>query len=178
MPLYNAPRPLKRKLSTMDYDPTFRDPISGRPFKRAKSENVSQLRRYLIGCAHLLYVKNDNRDRDNNDIIIPLPNPPKKAYAPSSDLAQKDMVSLYFDDIDRTVVSQSKSKTHQFATPDWSLMETYLFPWIRVNVGNPQLTLTRIHIKHVAFRIWEYLSNRGDVVIKYEDDVVGVPENV
>lgn len=157
-------RPIKRKSGNVEHDPTY---LPGRHLKRAKSENVSQIKRYLIGCAHLIYVKSDSRGRDDEEHLIPLSTPLKKAYAPSSDLPQKDMVTLYFDDIDRTVVSQSKSKSHVFAAPDWSIMEPYLFPWIHVNSTISHVILTRNHIKHVAFRVWEYLAGQGRVVIKY-----------
>ena len=172
-----GPRPLKRKRSILDFMELQTPFVKGRHLKRAKSENVSLLKRYLIGCAHLFYVKSDTRERDDNEDVIPLAVPLKKSYAPSSDLPQKDMVALYFDDIDRTVVSQSKSKTHLFAAPNFSILNPYLFPWIRFNSLNPQITLTRLHIKHVAFRIWEYLATQERVVIKYED-VLGQPENV
>jgi len=171
------PPPLKRKRSILDFTELANPFVNGRHLKRAKSENVSLLKRYTIGCGHLIYVKSDTRERDENEDVIPLAVPLKKSYAPSSDLPQKDMVALYFDDIDRTVVSQSKSKSHLFAAPDFSIMNPYLFPWIRFNSMNPQINLTRIHIKHVAFRIWEHLATQKRVVIKYED-VMGQPENV
>lgn len=172
-----TPRPLKRKRSILDFTELSTPFVIGRHLKRAKSENVSLLKRYMIGCGHLIYVKSDTRERDDNEDIIPLAVPLKKSYAPSSDLPQKDMVALYFDDIDRTVVSQSKSKSHLFAAPDFSIMNPYLFPWIRYNSVNSQINLTRNHIKHVAFRIWEYLATQKRVPIKYED-VIGQPENV
>jgi hypothetical protein len=165
-PTVNA-RPIKRKSVSLEHEPTY---LAGRQLKRAKSENVSQLKRYLIGCAHLIYVKSDNRERDDYENLIPLSTPLKKAYAPSSDLPQKDMVALYFDDIDRTVVSQSKSKSHVFAAPDWSIMEPYLFPWIHVNSTISHFVLTRNHIKHMAFRIWEYLAIQERVDIKHDED--------
>jgi hypothetical protein len=170
MALYGT-RLLKRKLST---DSVAAPPYPHRQFKRSKSENVSIIKRFLIGCAHLIYVKADSRERDREENIIPLDVPPKKAYAPSSDLAQKEIVQLYFNDIDRTVVSQSKSKAHVFALPDWSVMEEYLFPWICYNMDN-NLTPSRIHIKHIAFRIWEYLVQRGDTEVKSDDDEDNVP---
>jgi hypothetical protein len=166
-------RPLKRKQNTLGSDLDTTSPTARNSLKRAKSENVSQLKRYLIGCAHLIYVKADSRERDQDENIIPLGVPIKKSYAPSSDLPQKDMVALYFDDIDRTVVSQSKSKTHAFAAPDWSIMEPYLFVWIRAN----ESIATRSHIKHVAFRLWEGFSGDGRVIIKYGDEL-GQPQNV
>ena len=139
--------------------------------KRPKS---SLLQRYLIGCAHLLYVKHDSRERDNNENIIPVP-VSKQAV---SDLSQRNIVALYFDNMDRSMVSQCKSKSHLFAPPDWSIMEAYLFPWIRFNTTiNALVKLTRLHIKHVAFRIWECLVTRGSVVLKYEEEF-GQRENV
>lgn len=166
-------------LSNALTDSASRTFIPSRRFKRQKSANVSELRRYLIGCAHLLYVRGDNRDRDDNDILLPLLAPVKKAAAPSSDISQKEMVSVYFDEVDRSVVSQSKGKNHLFAAPDWSLMESYLFPWILVNNGehDQHFRLGRLHIKHIAFRIWEYLASEGRVTLKYGDGVVE-PENV
>ena len=158
-------QPLKRKRSTIDTDSDFI--IDRGPQKRSKSENVTVLKRYLIGCAHLLHVKNDPRDRDLNDNLIPPEVEPKKAPAPTSDLAQTEMVYLYFGKIDRTVVSQSKSKAHVFAAPDFTLLEPYLFPWIRVNLANKVL-LSRRQIQHVAFRIWEYLANHSRVVVRYD----------
>jgi len=176
MPNLSSSRSLKRTQSVIDFidDPTY---LAARPFKRSKSENVSQSRRFLIGCAHLIFVKNDARERNDDGDLIPVDVPLKKAYAPSSDLPQKDMVAIYFDDIDRTVVSQSKSKSHLFAPPDWTRMEIYLFPWIRFNSNNPHLTLTRCHIKHVGFRIWEVLVTRNEIILKYEE-VAGQPLNM
>jgi len=162
-PSISTSRPLKRKQSTSSSSP-------GHVPKRSKSENVSQLKRYLIGCAHLLYVKADSRQRDTHNRLIPVAYPPKKAYAPSSDFPQKEMVALYFDDIDRTVVSQSKSKSHLFAAPDFSIMYPYLFPWIHFNIsGITQFVPSRRHIRHMAFRIWEYLATDGRVMVKHED---------
>jgi hypothetical protein len=125
----------------------------------------------------LLYVRGDNRERDGNEHLLPLLEPVKKAAAPSSDISQKDMVSLYFDEVDRSVVSQSKGKNHVFAAPDWKLMEAYLFPFIRVNSENRQFKVGRLHIKHVAFRIWEHLATEGRVTLKYGNDDEE-PENV
>jgi hypothetical protein len=170
-----TPRPLKRKRSTIDPDSDFT--LNRGPHKRSKSENVTVLKRYLIGCAHLLHVKNDPRDRDINDNLIPPEVEPKKAPAPTSDLAQAEMVHLYFGKIDRTVVSQSKSKAHVFAPPDFTLLEPYLFPWIRVNLAN-RVSLSRRQIQHVAFRIWEYLANHGRVVVRYDPQDGGHAENV
>lgn len=164
----------KRKKAASESDPTS---LKARRFKRSKSENVSLLKRYLICCAHLIYVKADTRERDENEKLIPPTVPLKKAYAPSSDLPQRDIVAVYFDDIDRTVVSQSKSKTHVFAPPSWTLMEAYLFPWIRYNANKPIVALNRCNIKHMAFRIWEYLASHGKTVIKY-DDWATQPPNV
>ena len=169
-------RPLKRKSSFEELSESDGSCRPNRPLKRSKSENVSLVKRYLIGCAHLLFVKSDARDRDRDGNLIPPAVTLKKAYAPSSDLPQKDIVALYFDDIDRTVVSQSKSKCHTFAPPDWSLLEAYLFPWIRANKQN-HVILTRIHVKHVAFRVWEVLAYEDRLIIKY-DDVVGQPDNI
>ena len=169
-------RALKRKRNTTNNDPdSFFTPSGGRhgPNKRTKSENVSLLKRYLIGCAHLLWVKSDPRDFDESENLIHPEEPQRKAPAPSSDLPQVEMVALYFGGIDRTVVSQSKSKSHLFAPPDFSMLEPYLFPWIRVNGNN----ITRAHIKHIAFRIWEYFAAHGKVVLRYEVGR-GQPENM
>src|SRR5947207_11675129 len=78
------------------------------------------------------------------------------------------MVKLYFDCAHRTMVSQSK-KNYVFATPDWSLLEPYLFPWIRSHTFD-SVGLARNQIKHVAFRIWEYLTTEGRIVTKYEEE--------
>jgi hypothetical protein len=174
-------RTVKRKHSTLDVTTSPERPsrsfLPARRFKRQKSANVSELKRFLIGCAHLLYVRGDNRERDDNEHLLPLLEPVKKAAAPSSDISQKDMVSLYFDEVDRSVVSQSKGKNHVFAAPDWKLMEAYLFPFIRVNSENRQFKVGRLHIKHVAFRIWEHLATEGRVTLKYCNDDEE-PENV
>lgn len=175
-------RTLKRKQSAADIgtsDSPFTPTRNNRQNngKRIKSENVSLLKRYLIGCAHLIWVKSDPRERDSNETLMIPAEPPKKATAPTSDLPQIEMVMLYFNGIDRTVVSQSKSKSHLFAPPDFGMLEPYLFPWIRIN--SPQassssaslgfsVVLTRGHIKHVAFRIWEYMVTHGKVVVRYD----------
>jgi hypothetical protein len=143
--------------------------IPGRQLKRSKSENVSLPNRCTIAIGSVIFAKTDNRERDANGKLVPLSIQVKKAYAPSSDMAQKDLVTTYFNDIDRTVVSQSKSRTHLFAAPNWGAMEVYLFPWIRANNANPHIALTRLQIKHVAFRIYEYLIRKGRVTIRHEE---------
>jgi len=170
----NSSRLLKRKRSIADFNSDSPFISSRGPFKRSKSENVSLLKRYLIGCAHLIWVKHDPRERDSNENLIISGDPPKKAPAPSSDLAQIEMVGLYFNGIDRTVVSQSKSKSHLFAPPNFSTLEPYVFPWIRIN-NNAGVSLSRGHIRHIAFRVWEYLATHGEIVLRYEneDDLPG-----
>ena len=159
-----ASHEVKRKRSFGDG--TF---VPGRQLKRSKSENVSLANRYKIASGSLIFVKNDTRERDQNGKVIPPAIPLKKAYAPSSDLAQKDLVTTYYNNIDRTVISQSKSATHLFAVPDWTIMEAYLFPWIRANNSNPDVALTRLAIKHIAYRIWEYLINKHKVIIRHDE---------
>jgi|SRR5579862_4974217 len=162
-------RSLKRQRDDEPLEPPHH-PFASRPYKRSKSENVTQLRRYLIGCASVIFTKNDARQRDAADNLVRTARATsfgKKGYAPSSDLAQKEMVEIYFDNVDRTVVSQSKGNGHAFAPPNWSLMESYIFPWIRVNNPIHNGTISRVHIKHVAFRITEYLATKGLLKIKY-----------
>lgn len=164
-------RPIKRRRD--DDDDDLYVPISmTRPFKRSKSENVTQLRRYLIGCASVIYTKNDARQRDSSGRTLSQTRASsgKKGYAPSSDLAQSEMVEIYFDGVDRTVVSQSKGNGHEFAPPNWAPMEAYVFPWIRANRTTQGHILTRLHIKHVAFRVMEYLATKGLVTIKYSPE--------
>lgn len=135
--------------------------------KRMKREKVSKLKRYLICCAHLIYVKKDPRKRDPDGNLVHV----EMSEIPTSELSQEDLVTLYFDGLHRSIVSQSKSKKYSFAAPDWLAMESYLFPWISLNTNNHSTTLTRKHIKHMAFRIWEYLANQDRVVIKYKDNL-------
>jgi len=164
----SAPRPLKRQRDE-PLEPAYELPIlPARPLKRSKSENVTPLRRYLIGCASVIFTKNDVRARDaaGKPVSTRAANG-KKGYAPSSDLAQKEMVEIYFDNVDRTVVSQSKGNGHEFAPPSWDLMESYLFPWMKYNNPLHNMNLTRVHIKHVAFRLTEYLATKGLIKIKY-----------
>src|SRR5271163_2366275 len=105
-----TPRPLKQKPSDDEnYFESGRNHKKPQSEKRNKSENLSQIRRYLICCCHLLYVKSDPRGRDEHDNLIPLSYEPLKATAPTSAFSQLDMVETYFDCIDRTVVSQSKA---------------------------------------------------------------------
>ena len=171
----NSSQLLKRKRSITDFNSDHLSISNRGPLKRSKSENVSLLKRYLIGCAHLIWVKNDPRERDSNENLIIPDDLPKKAPAPSSDLPQIEMVTLYFDGIDRTVVSQSKSKSHLFAPPNFTLLEPYIFPWIRIN-SDAGVCLSRGHIRHIAFRVWEYLANHGEIVLRYEIED-GQPEN-
>jgi hypothetical protein len=130
------------------------------PNKRAKSANVSPLRRYLIATCSLIWVKSDQRERTETGELVPTTD--AKKPAPSSDMSQMDMTQLYFDGIDRTVVSQSKHG-HRYAPPNFEHLNPYLFPFIRFN-SNP----SRSQIRHVAFRIWEILVNDGRVgVLKF-----------
>src|SRR5947199_8831555 len=102
-----------------------------RPYRfqrRPKSAGISSLKRYLIGCAHLLYARADPRRRDEKQNLIP-PEPFEKLCRPSSDLTHQELTTLYFG-VHKSIISQSKSRVHQFAPPNWSLMEEYLFPWI------------------------------------------------
>lgn len=156
-----ADRPLKRKCKHRK----CKHRNNGPQIKQSKYTGMSQSKRYLIGCAYIIYVREDKRSRDIQGNILPSQ---KACRPPASELSQKDMVELYFDNIDRSIVSQSKSK-HVFAAPDWTLMHVYLFPWIHVHTTNTQFHPTRKHIKHIAFRIWEYLVSDGRVVIKHDD---------
>ena len=152
-------RPLKRKASNDNNDP----PVAPRQFKRGKSENLTIETRYLICCAHLIYARADRRDRDLHDNVIRPDDQVdgKKAYAPSSDMSQVVQSKLYFNDIDRTVCSQSKTLPHKFLPPVWNILEAYLFPWIFFNAHVPHVGVH--HIKHVAYRIWEQLTRRGQI---------------
>lgn len=115
-----------------------------------RSAKISLIKHYLIGCAHLLFVKFDTRTIKYGH----------QTYA----LRQADITALYFDNIDRTYLSPSKRK-YPFIAPDWYLLQLYLFPWIRFNMTNSSVNLTEIHIRHAAFRIWEYLVIEDRVVI-------------
>jgi len=151
-------RPLKRKRSNGD-NSTVPPP----QVKRGKHENIPIETRYLICCAQLIYARVDRRERDANDNLIAGDDEigGKKAYAPSSDMSQLVLSKLYFDDIDRSVCSQSKAHPHRFLPPVWSILETYLFPWIFYNAHVPHVGVH--HIKHVAYRIWEQLTRSGKI---------------
>ena len=128
----------------------FNMPTATTQKKRSKSANVSIVQRFLICCCALIWVRTDQRERDpETDELIP--KEVNKRGSPSSDLSQSDIVRTYFNNIDRTVISQSKW-SHKFARPDFSHINAYLFPFIRFNPN-----ISRGQILHSAYRIWEYL---------------------
>jgi hypothetical protein len=154
----------------------FDDETSRKP----KSANLTNSARFLIACLSLIWVKTDKRERDQYGRII---NGARigKAYSPKSDLNQAQLMDLYFSGLDRTVMSQSKTAPHAFAVPDWRLMEAYLFPWISFNSPpedyatpepgtkpQPKKGATRHQIKHMAFRIWEYWTEKQQVLISHQ----------
>jgi hypothetical protein len=112
------------------------------------------MQRLLICCAALIWVRTDQRERDPaTDELVP--KEVNKKSSPSSDMSQTDLVRTYFNNIDRTVISQSKWG-HKFARPDFRPINVYLFPFIRFNPN-----ISRGQILHVAYRIWEYLVMAG-----------------
>jgi hypothetical protein len=140
------------------------DDVSRKP----KSSNLTFAERFLIACLSLIWLKTDKRDRDvHGRVIATARGRSRKAYAPKSDLNQAQIIELYFTGLDRTVMSQSKTAPHAFAPPDWRLMESYLFPWISFN-RQASITITRPQIKHIAFRLFEYWTHKGQVVMYHE----------
>lgn len=145
--------------------------------RRPRRASISQSKRYLIACAHLLFVRRDPRDTDTRGNLLPSDSS-KKSQRVSLDLEYKEMATLYFDNINKTIISQSKKRPHLFASPDWSLMESYLFPWIQIITSDSPVSLTRMHIKHIAFRILECLVSQDRVVVKHKmcpPDFINVP---
>lgn len=170
-----AGRPAKRLHSEITDTPVR----STRVAKRAKSENLKPEDRYLIAAATVIFTRGDLRPRDAYGELL-LPNRHgRRANAPTSDMSQSDMVALYFNHIDRTVVSQSKGKGHTFAPPDWQQMESYLFPFLLANLGRHTAELDRVVIKHIAFRIHRILMLQKRVIWRYSrEDLNSEPRKV
>lgn len=141
--------------------------------RKPKSANLTFAERFLIACLSLIWLNKDERDFDAHGRVIPSPDDRRsvKAYAPKSDLTQSTVMDLYFTGLDRTVMSQSKGESHAFAIPDWSLMESYLFPWLSFN-RRQQPYPTRTQTQHLAFRILECLT-QGDRVVLYHEPHTG-----
>ena len=76
--------------------------------------------------------------------------------------------------IERSTISHSNSH-YKFYPPDWSHLELYLFPWILEHDTVSSVNLSRMCIKHMAFRFWEYLTTNGKVPIKVDEKIKNVP---
>ena len=84
------------------------------------------------------------------------------------DFSQQEIISTYFDGISKPNASLRKRKRSRFASPDWSILQSYLFSWIYLNQSTPNGNTFREHIKHIAFHIWVYLTMQDRVIIKLE----------
>ena len=158
---------------------SIREPRSFAPYaphRRPERLTISPETRYLIGCACLIYVKMDRRPRDRHENLLEINSFSKSQLRSTSDYPRRQITNLYFG-LERINVSNATGSGHLFAAPNWDIMEAYLFPWILANMAGHEVTMTRMHIKHVAFRIWEYLVENGKVPLWYERDV-GKPANV
>lgn len=153
--------------SSITHQRTSSDNPIAIPVHEMKPKTISPLKHYLIGCAHLLYITYDTRNEDVEEQTV---GGVRRCYA----LQQQIIVDLYFDGIHRSNIALSR-KVYSFAAPDWSLLEPYLFPWIRLNIRSRPGCLTKLHIRHVAFRIWEYLATHDGGVINVEKDQHNIP---
>jgi hypothetical protein len=158
---------------------TVRESRSFAPYtlqRRPERLTISSETRYLIGCACLIYVKIDRRPRDRHERLLEIDSFGKSQLRATSDYPRRRITDLYFG-LQRVNVSNATGSGHLFAAPNWEIMEAYLFPWILANMAGHEVTMTRMHVKHVAFRIWEFLVKNGKVPLWYERGV-GQPGNV
>lgn len=132
------------------------------PYQTRKS-NTPFIKRYLMWSSHLIFLRDDSRKRVAHN------NFPPQSRRFLYDLTQEEIASVYFDNANRTIIARSKTDAHKFANPDWSLMEAYLLPWIHFNSLRTHVFPTRMQIKHMAFRIWEFLATQGRVALKHKE---------
>ena len=130
-----------------------------------KSANISMIIRFLMATCFLIMADEDKRERNVNGELTEKQSKGKKRQSHVSAMTQTAMTELFFDGVDRSLVSVCLWSYH-FVRPNFEYLNPYLFPFIR---SNPNIT--RSQIQHVAYRIWEYLVNANRVgPIKYTGD--------